>query len=401
MPPQAGVTVPHNGLLSDLYLENYAWKRLIVNALRARELPLWNPYVFAGVPFWAAGQHSALYPLSALFYILPIPAAYGWFAALHLFLAGAWTYLLARTLALRRAAAMLAGVAFMFSGFMVTHNVFPMIMAAIVWLPLILAVIERIVRRAEREGVAPVRQIPGPACGRPGPGDGHLWPDTPRCTIMSVSSRWPLPSGAWLRCCGRAASLAALLAGVAPGAMGLVGLGLGTAQWLPLLDLVRYNFRQGSAGFREVLGWAYPLRRVIALLIPDFFGNPSHHSYLDLFSWRQAPVTVNALGQPIDTIYWGIKNYVEGASYLGVLPALLAVVAILRRRGRHLAFFALLALVSLALCLWLAPLHRHLQAARPEPGALPFPLDLSLHPEHGHPGGHGRGSRLGRGHPRR
>ncbi len=38
-----------------------------------------------------------MYPLSILFYILPLTAAYGWFAALHLFLAGAFTYL-ARTL---------------------------------------------------------------------------------------------------------------------------------------------------------------------------------------------------------------------------------------------------------------------------------------------------------------
>src|SRR5512134_1321384 len=54
--------VPHNKLLDDLVLENYPWKKFILESLQARELPLWNPYQFAGLPFLAAGQHSALYP---------------------------------------------------------------------------------------------------------------------------------------------------------------------------------------------------------------------------------------------------------------------------------------------------------------------------------------------------
>jgi len=343
---QLGVAAPHNGLVSDLYLENYAWKRFIANALRARELPLWNPYILAGVPFLAAGQHSALYPLSVLFYVLPIPAAFGWFAALHLFLAGTWTYVLGRTLRLRRSAATLAGVVFMFSGFVVTHNVFPMIMAAIVWLPLVLAMIERVVRRAE-EGGALVQQIPDLLVGIAALGmvtlAGH--PEMYYYVgLVSVSfALWRLVSLVRGRGLLAALRVAALLA-----AMAMLGLGLGSAQWVPLLDLVRHNFREGSASFGDVLGWAYPLRRVVALLIPDFFGNPAHHSYLDLFSWRRTPVTINSLGQPIDNIYWGIKNYVEGACYVGVLPLLLALVAVLRRQGRHLGFFALLATMSLA-----------------------------------------------------
>lgn len=75
-------------------------------------------------------------------------------------------------------------------------------------------------------------------------------------------------------------------------------------------------------------------------MMPDFFGNPSHHAYLDLFTGLRTPVTANALGQPIDTITWGIKNYVEGACYVGILPLLLAAGAILGRAGRHKWFFA-------------------------------------------------------------
>ena len=62
--------IPHNDLLSDLVLENAVWKQHIRATLAQGELPLWNPQIFTGVPFLAAGQASTLYPLNLLFYVL-------------------------------------------------------------------------------------------------------------------------------------------------------------------------------------------------------------------------------------------------------------------------------------------------------------------------------------------
>ena len=344
---EAGVGIPQNALLSDLYLENYAWKRFIVESLRDRELPLWNPYILAGVPFLAAGQHSAMYPVSVLFYLLPIPLAYGWFAAAHLFLAGLFTYVLARTLRVGRVGSALSAATFMFSGFMVIRNVFPMIVAAAVWLPLIMASIERIARRAEENDVKAIGYLPDVGLGALAVGmsflAGHPEMYYYVALISGLFALWRLGGmAAYTRSWPRTLrSAGALLF------MALLGFGLGSAQWLPLLGLVRQSFRVGGASLEQVLGWAYPLRRVISLIVPGLFGSPAHHTYFDLFSWQIKPVTVNALGERIDTIYWGIKNYVEGASYVGILPILLALVAISRRKGRHLGFFVLLSVLSL------------------------------------------------------
>jgi hypothetical protein len=76
--------VPHNALISDLILQNYPWQKFSVQALSNNEFPLWNPYLFAGTPFLAKGQSATLYPLSIVFYIFPIPQAYGIFILLHL-----------------------------------------------------------------------------------------------------------------------------------------------------------------------------------------------------------------------------------------------------------------------------------------------------------------------------
>lgn len=344
---EAGVSVPHNGLLSDLYLENYVWKQFIVDSLKNREIPLWNPAILAGAPFLAAGQHSAMYPPSILFYIMPLSAAYGWFAALHLFLASWFAYWLARTLKIGRSGSLIAGIAFGLSGFMIIRNVFPMIIAAAVWLPVILISIERIVQRATRDDGNLIAYIPEIVLGILALGmvllAGHPEMYYYIALVSLAYGLWRLVQlqrarrhwGATLRTTGLLATMAS------------TGAALGAAQWLPLLELVQTNFRQGGAGFREVLGWAYPLRRVISMVIPDFYGNPAHHSYHDLFSGQTIPATVNALGESIDTIYWGIKNYVEGAGYVGVMPLILAAIAVLGARWRRTGFWAVLAGLSL------------------------------------------------------
>ena len=125
------VGLPQNGLLVDLILENDAWKQFALDALQNRELPLWDPYIFAGHPFLANGQHSLLYPLSFVFYLIPLWRAFGVFAWLQLGVAGWWAYLFARTLGVRRLGALVAGITFQLSGFMLVSVVHPMIIALI------------------------------------------------------------------------------------------------------------------------------------------------------------------------------------------------------------------------------------------------------------------------------
>ena len=107
-----------------------------------------------------------------------------------------------------------------------------------------------------------------------------------------------------------------------------LGIALGAIQLIPLLELVSTSFRQGSASYDQVVGWAWPTRQIITFLLPDFFGNPSHHGWWDtvLRTWRS--VGPNSLGEPVANVFWGVKNYVEGGNYLGLLTLLLAVVAV-------------------------------------------------------------------------
>ena len=341
---QQGVLVPpHNELLSDLVLENLAWKQFIVGSLKTGQLPLWNPNLFAGVPFLAAGQHSALYPLSALFYTLPLTRAYGVFTVVQLWLAGAFMYLFVRVLRLGPFPALIAGITYQLSAFFLVSVVFTMVIAAAAWLPLLLAVVEIVIRKQEGKGTGPFVPIVYVVVGALGLGmvvlAGH--PEILVYTLVVTayyaavrlvllwrrigSWRPALRVGAWL----------AFMAGL--------GLGLGSIQLIPLLELVTRSFREGSVSYRDVVGWAYPARQIATFLVPDLYGNPAAHGYWDLVTrqWVAA-----------NRIFWGIKNYVEGGSYVGILPLVLAAVAVAgtRRRSanrRIVWIFAALAALSL------------------------------------------------------
>ncbi len=337
--------VPHNNLLSDLVLENAVWKQHIRETLANGQLPLWNPQIFTGIPFLAAGQASTFYPLSILFYLLPLEVAYGWFTALQLALAGINLYIFGRVLGLQRLPAFFSGVLFMFSGFLVVSVVFTMFLAAVVWLPLLLAIVEQIIRKQEEKGVTSFHPIPYLLAGIIVLAlivlAGH--PEliyytalvTGLYTVVRLVAAWQRLHGA---ATSRAAAATARMLKLTGWllVMALLGVAAGAIQLLPLLELVPLNFREGSASFQQVLDWAWPTRHLLTFLLPDIFGNPSHHAWFDLWAWRWQPATINALGEPVDTIFWGIKNYVEGGNYLGLATWLLAAIALLQATGRVL-----------------------------------------------------------------
>ena len=346
--------IPHNPLLSDLILQNYPWKRFIRQAIDAREIPLWNPYIFSGVQFLASGQHSLFYPLSLIFYVLPLEKAYGWFMLSHYFLAGVTMYLFARALQIGRLGALIGASVYQLCLFVIVSTVFPMIIAGAVWLPLILLAIEYIIR--QRPLFNNPTSLPWMIIGASAIGlqifAGHPEVVAYSLLVAAAYASWHLVPLA--RSQGWIAMLRPMLF---IGAMTIFGFLLGAMQFIPMLEAASSNFRSDAASLAEVRGWAYPPRRLITLLAPNFFGNPSHHGYFDWFTRIWTPVSINALGERINAIDWGIKNYVEGSMYVGVMPLLLAAVTLLHLGGRSnpnvnhrriTVFFAVLAVLSLA-----------------------------------------------------
>ncbi len=357
---QFDAEIPQNSLLSDLIIQNYVWKRFVNNSLQQGDIPLWNPYLFAGAPFLAAGQHSAYYPFSLLDLIMPLSKAYGWFTVSQLWLAGVLMYVFGRVLKMRRASAALAGLIYQGCGFLVVSSaVFPMIIAAAAWLPLLLACIEKIIGdwRLETGDYAIRNTFLWLALGAIALGcqilAGHIEITYYTLLLMALYAGWRLITNFYAirntqYVIRRLTTLAVMVT---------IGLMLGAIQLIPLYEVGQTNFREGSATFAEVQKFAFPKRRVLTLLLPNFFGNPSIQSYEDVFSGQTERFGLNHWGQlnprGANTSSWGLKNYVEGGIYLGILPLILAGFGLYgawqkRKRLSQTGFFVGMSLVSLA-----------------------------------------------------
>ena len=101
--------------------------------------PLWLPDIFTGYPIFADGELGLAYlPQLALLYLLPTPAAMVWLRALHVFLAGLFTYIYLRTLRLDPLPALGGGLVFALGSFLSAQMHHENVVRSAVWLPAVL-----------------------------------------------------------------------------------------------------------------------------------------------------------------------------------------------------------------------------------------------------------------------
>jgi len=346
--------LPHNMLVSDLVLQNYQWKSFIRAQFASGEIPLWNPHQFAGTPFMAAGQQSTLYPLSLIYYVMPLTSAYGWFTVVNLWLGGVLMFALMRGLHVSRFGATLSAITYQLAGMFVASAVHPMILGAVVWLPLLLLMAEFIITGRTLRGrpAALIWASVGALALALNVFAGH--PEIMIYTLLIAGYFSAIRLLArWYTERGEAHALRRLIErGAALLLMVILGLALGAVQLVPLYEFVSTNWRAERSSFEAVLSYAHPLRDAVQYLMPNFYGSPSMHAYFDVFSGQMQPVDfVNAAGQRVTNLEWGIKNYVEAALYVGILPLVLAAFAVLhgwldKTRRVYLFIFVTLILIS-------------------------------------------------------
>jgi len=128
-------------------------------AMRAGQLPLWNPHTYSGHPFLADTQAAVFYPVSNLLLLVTLPwegagARLYWLqveALIHLALAGWFMFLLLRALTGNRWAAFMAGCCFAFSGYLTGYPPLQLaLLRTAIWLPLLLFFLYRAMQEPQR-----------------------------------------------------------------------------------------------------------------------------------------------------------------------------------------------------------------------------------------------------------
>jgi hypothetical protein len=129
---------------SDMQMQFFAWRQFGFGELAQGRFPLWNPWIYAGAPFFGGVQSALLYPLNFLFLILPTALACNWSYALHAWLLGAFMFAWARLRGLRPCGAFYAGAILMFSGVHMPQifGGHPSYVCTMAWAPAILCCVE-------------------------------------------------------------------------------------------------------------------------------------------------------------------------------------------------------------------------------------------------------------------
>ena len=327
--------------------------RFAAAALRDGAWPLWNPFLYGGAPHAADIQAGFLYPPNLLLFLLwpKFPySALQWLSIGHVWFAGAGMYLLlARGLRVRRVAALAGALAFMFSDAFIVHFGNLNFNAAASWLPWVMWAY---VRGLEAGSWKRERQIAD-----------SKW--------QMANSRWQVGHHQFAVCNLQFAALSGILLAIATLAGHiqatlfivlalviyslfwlwlhreltpipcharrlstrllvylstclLVSFLLAAPILLPALQLTGYTARAGWS-YTQTAGYSLSPAQLIGWLIPGFFGRgPQFH--------------------------WGAWPRVE-VGYLGILPLILAGLALALRRDRRTWAWAGLAGASLVLAL--------------------------------------------------
>lgn len=307
----------------DLVSFLYPTYRFAAAALADGALPLWNPHLYGGAPHVGDIQAGFLYPPNLLLFLLrpvfPYSALQGLSMA-HIWFAGAGMYLwLARGLRTRRIAALAAALAFMFSDAFVTHFGNLNFNAAASWLPWVFWAFGP----APRAGIRPAAaRLLRPAIAGVLLAVATLAGHIQATLFIALALAGYIACEVWLARAEPGARAAAALLALA--VCFLVAALLAAPVLLPSLQLVGETVRAGWS-YAEAAGYSLSPAQWVGWLIPGFFGRgPQFH--------------------------WGAWPRVE-IGYLGILPLILAGLALALRRGRRTWALAALAAGSFLLAL--------------------------------------------------
>jgi Bacterial membrane protein YfhO len=253
---------------SDQYIAGYGFREFAASTLRATgHFPLWNPYLFGGMPYIAAMHGDIFYPTFLLRLVLPTDVAMTWGFIIHIFLAGLFTYVFLRGLGYGFYGALIGGLAYMMSG-QIASSVSPghdgkLFVSAL--FPLALWILHRGIRQGRKWSWGAFALIIGLCVLSPHP--QLLQYTLLACGAYALFLALSSVDGVTLP---RPTAIKRL--GAALGAV-IVGLAIGAVQYLPVREYVSWSPRAGGlADYNTATSYAWPPEELLNAYLPQFSG---------------------------------------------------------------------------------------------------------------------------------
>ncbi|MBI3548979.1 MAG: hypothetical protein HY078_08070 [Elusimicrobia bacterium] len=272
----------------DLTYIHHPWRALSAEYLQRGMLPLWNPYVYLGMPLAAEMQCAAWYPGTLPFYLFSFVGGLRVFHGAHFALAGFFCFLWLRKEGLTRGASTAGAVVFMGGGMLVSRVPFLNHLSSLAFVPAFLLL------RSSPFALALALAL----CFLSG---------YPAILAGGAAVAFLLP---WIA--GRRAGSSGLRDARAWAAAGALSVGLSACLLIPALQLTLDTRRGGGLGLEETLSFAFAWR--------------------DLRQWI-GPLAL-ARGDFSPALLWWKTSYIGAAA---TVLAFLALAALRRRAAAGLA----------------------------------------------------------------
>jgi hypothetical protein len=252
---------------SDQYIAGYAFRDFAAQYMRTHGgFPLWNPYLYGGMPYVAAMHGDIFYPTFLLRLVLPTDVAMTWSFILHVFLAGLFAYAFLRACGLGFYGALVGGLAYMMGG-NVAGLVSPghdgkLYVSAL--LPLTLLLVLRGVHDGRRWAWGALAIVVGLAVLSPHPQLLQYLLLTAGAFALYVA--FASFGGVTLE-----RRLAIKRLASAAGAIVLGG-AIGAIQYLPVREYVPFSPRAGGKGWEHAVSYSMPPEELLNTYLPQFTG---------------------------------------------------------------------------------------------------------------------------------
>jgi hypothetical protein len=291
----------------DLAHHHYPWRAWSGAQWAAGQLPLWAP-IGHGFPFVAESQGGALYPPNILLWmLLPTTMALNWSIGLHHLLALWGVFLLARYEGRSSTAALIAAVAYGFSGFMISHLVYLGFFQVMGWFPwMLLAALQG--ARFGGAWWALLGFSTGMAwlCGHP---QGAYLATLGALVVVGVQLVQLRLLRGWVPLLGAALSLA-------------LAAGISLPQWGATLELMQFGARGSGLGQGAAALGSLPPEELVNGVLPKVFGYERPIDVPMVYGHRAG----GYIGRGVS--YW------ETCFYIGIPTALMLLFAGWTRRTR-------------------------------------------------------------------
>lgn len=125
----------------DFFTQNFPNRYYAAVELSNGSFPLWTPFVFSGMPFFADIQTAVLYPFNLALSLFSSNglsyAVYEYQVVFHVILGACFMYLYLRDMSLDFASALLGGLLFAFNSFFIGHAHHDGMLHSGIWIPLV------------------------------------------------------------------------------------------------------------------------------------------------------------------------------------------------------------------------------------------------------------------------